>query len=356
MTTTTIKSIFAKQIPRRLLVLLAFAVVIYLLRSMANMFLLTFIFAYLGYTASNYFFSKAKIVNSKLLKAIIITVYLGIIAFAISILYKYIPVIISELKSILYQATLFLNGTYENETLNYLISVIKDFKIATYIGDNVDTLLKSITNIGKWGFDILIAVILSLFFILEKTKILKFTQGFKNSKLSAIYEELSYFGNKFLQSFGKVMQTQITISFINCILSMILLSILKFPQILGLGFMIFVLGLIPVAGVIVSLVPLSIIAFNIGGFKTIIYVLILVAILHALESYILNPKLMSQKTKLPVFYTFLVLIVSENILGIWGLIIGIPIFMFILDVLEVKCFDNPDTTNADTTNYDNPVK
>ena len=336
---TTIKSIFARQLPRRLLILLAFAAVIYMLRGMVNMFLLTFIFSYLGYTASNYFFSKAKIVNSKLLKAIIITIYLGILAIATSVLYRYIPVIISELKSIIFQATVFINSTYENDTLNYIISLIKDFKVTTYIGDNVDTLLKSITNIGKWGFDIFIAVILSLFFILEKTKISKFTSGFKNSKIGVIYDELSFFGNKFLQSFGKVIQTQITISFINCILSMVLLSILKFPQILGLGFMIFVLGLVPVAGVIISLIPLTIIAFNIGGFKMIIYILILIAILHALESYILNPKLMSQKTKLPVFYTFVVLIVSENLLGIWGLIIGIPIFMFILDVLEVKNFD-----------------
>jgi predicted PurR-regulated permease PerM len=342
---TTFKSIFAKQLPRRFLILLAFAAVIYMLRGMANMFLLTFIFAYLGYTASNYFFSKAKIVNSKLLKAIIITIYLGIIALAMSSLYRYIPVIISELKSIIFQATIFLNNSYENETLNYIISLIKDFKITTYIGENVDTLLKSITNIGKWGFDIFIAVILSLFFILEKTKISKFTSGFKNSKISVIYEELSFFGNKFLKSFGKVIQTQITISFINCMLSMILLSILKFPQILGLGFMIFVLGLVPVAGVITSLIPLTIIAFNIGGFKMIVYILVLVAILHALESYILNPKLMSQKTKLPVFYTFVVLIVSENLLGIWGLIIGIPIFMFILDVLEVKHFEI--ASNAD---------
>ncbi len=347
---TTIKSIFAKQLPRRFLILIAFAAVVYMLRGMANMFLLTFIFAYLGYTASNYFFSKAKIVNSKLLKAIIIVIYLGIIALAMSILYRYIPVIISELKSIIFQATVFLNSTYENDTLNYVISLIKDFKITTYIGDNVDTLLKSITNIGKWGFDIFIAVILSLFFILEKTKISKFTSGFKNSKIGVIYEELSFFGNKFLKSFGKVIQTQITISFINCILSMILLSILKFPQILGLGFMIFVLGLVPVAGVIISLIPLTIIAFNIGGFKMIVYILVLVAILHALESYILNPKLMSQKTKLPVFYTFVVLIVSENLLGIWGLIIGIPIFMFILDVLEVKQFDiaaNSDSENTE---------
>ena len=346
---TTLKSIFSRQMPRRLLILVAFGIVVYLLRGMANMFLLTFIFAYLGYTASSFFFTKAKIVNSRLLKAIIIVVYLGIITFAMYILYKYIPVIISELQSIIDQATLFLNSTYENETLNYIISLSKDFKISTYISDNVEALFASITNIGKWGFDIFVALILSLFFILEKNRIIKFTSGFKNSKITIVYDELSFFGRKFLQSFGKVIQTQITISFINCILSMILLSILKFPQIFGLGFMIFVLGLIPVAGVIISLLPLSIIAFSIGGFKMILYILILVAILHAIESYVLNPKLMSQKTKLPVFYTFVVLIVSENIIGIWGLIIGIPIFIFILDVLEVK---NPDVVTTPSPEID----
>ncbi len=338
---TTIKSIFAKQMPRRILILFAFGIAIYLLRGMANMFLLTFIFAYLGYTAQSFFLKKARIINSRLLKVIIITVYLAILAIAAYILYKYIPVIIFELKSIFLKAEAFLNGTYDNSVLNYIISLSKEFKVSTYINNNIEALFNSISHIGKWGIDIFMAVILSLFFILEKSRIVRFTSYFHNSKITLVYDELAFFGRKFLQSFGKVIQTQITISFINAVLSVIMLTVLSFPQVLGLGFMIFVLGLIPVAGVIISLVPLSIIAFSIGGIKMVIYVLALIAILHALESYILNPKLMSEKTKLPVFYTFVVLIVSEHILGIWGLIIGIPIFIFILDVLEVKNPENP---------------
>ncbi|SIG07879.1 Domain of uncharacterised function DUF20 [Mycobacteroides abscessus subsp. abscessus] len=45
---------------------------------------------------------------------------------------------------------------------------------------------------------------------------------------------------------------------------------------------------------------------------------------------------MSSKTELPVFYTFIVLIFSEHFFGIWGLIVGIPVFMFLLDILGVK--------------------
>jgi predicted PurR-regulated permease PerM len=99
--------------------------------------------------------------------------------------------------------------------------------------------------------------------------------------------------------------------------------------------MVFILGLIPVAGVIISLIPLAIIAYSIGGLAKVLYVGIAIMIIHGIESYILNPKLMSSKTNLPVFYTIIVLIFSEHFFGVWGLIVGIPIFVFLLDVLEV---------------------
>ena len=37
--------------------------------------------------------------------------------------------------------------------------------------------------------------------------------------------------------------------------------------------------------------------------------------------------------KLPIFFTFLILIVSEHLMGVWGLLLGIPLFIFVLDVI-----------------------
>jgi predicted PurR-regulated permease PerM len=120
---------------------------------------------------------------------------------------------------------------------------------------------------------------------------------------------------------------------------MIGLGLLGFKQLLGLAVMIFFFSLIPVAGTIASLIPLSIIAFNNGGIKKILFVCILIAALHALESYVLNPKFMAAKTELPVFIIFIVLIVSEHFMGVWGLLIGIPLFMFLLDLINIKAAD-----------------
>lgn len=146
---------------------------------------------------------------------------------------------------------------------------------------------------------------------------------------------MKFFGSKFVATFGKVIEAQFIIALVNAILTTIALWILGFPQLMTLSIMVFLLGLIPVAGVIISLVPLTIIGYSIGGVEYIFYILVVVIIIHALESYVLNPKLMSAKTNLPVFYTFIILIFGEHFFGIWGLIVGIPVVMFFLDVLGV---------------------
>ncbi|MNY67496.1 hypothetical protein D3C86_2050940 [compost metagenome] len=68
----------------------------------------------------------------------------------------------------------------------------------------------------------------------------------------------------------------------------------------------------------------------------VIYVLAMIAVLHFMEGYFLNPKLMSSKMNLPMFYTFIVLLFSEHYIGVWGLILGIPIFVFFLDILDIS--------------------
>lgn len=132
------------------------------------------------------------------------------------------------------------------------------------------------------------------------------------------------------------MEIQAILSIINSVLASIGLFFLGFDNVLGLGAMLFILGLIPVAGLIIALIPLIIIAFILGGIPKVVDVLILLGVLHLLENYIIKPKLMSISVHLPIFFVFLILIFSEHYMGIWGLIIGIPLFVFLLDILQVS--------------------
>ena len=182
---------------------------------------------------------------------------------------------------------------------------------------------------------IIVAFVLSLFFILEKESLVRFIRSLERSRIGFAIGFYKKIGKSFINSFGKVMQVQIMIALINSLLSVGCLLFLQFPQVLGLGFMIFILGLIPVAGVIISFVPLGIIAYSVGGVTKVLYLVIMILGLHALESYVLNPKLMSMRTKLPVFLTFIILIFSEHFFYIWGLLFGVPLFIFLMELFEV---------------------
>jgi predicted PurR-regulated permease PerM len=257
--------------------------------------------------------------------------------------YKYIPIAFKQIIIIIneiFHAIERMDGkVYNNPILDYLIIQLRAINMGAYLEGKTSYILTLAGNIGELGLNLFLSLILSLFFILEKDRVVYFVSGFKNSKIAGFISDLQYFGDRLLNSFGKVMQAQILIALCNSVLSVIALWIMGFHQLIGLGVMIFLLSLIPVAGVAISFVPLAIIAFRMGGITQVIYVVIMILVIHALESYILNPKFMSIKTNLPVFFTFLILILSEHVMGIWGLIIGIPIFIFILDLLEFKNFD-----------------
>jgi len=268
-------------------------------------------------------------------KAVTVTLYLLLVAGIVAIIYKYLPVVTQQITQLFDLIASFSLDPDDNEIARYLAPTFEKIELGKYLEQGVDLTLKNLTNIGKVILHIFIALILSLFILLEKKRIIDFTAKFKDSKMSHLYDELHYFSKIFIRSFGKVIEAQFIIAAVNCVLSVIALSIMGFPHLIALGIMLFILGLVPVAGVIMSLIPLTIIAYSIGGPMYIVYILVIVMVLHAMEAYFLNPKLMSAKTNLPIFYTFIVILFSEHFLGVWGLIIGIPLFMFLLDILGV---------------------
>lgn len=333
------RSLLHQTYVRRILIFALLGGLLYLIKDLLSLFLLTFLFIYLVNSLQEFLYQSVKKIIPINRNVIIFLLYAVFLSLFIVLAYLYVPVIVSESIAIFNKLSLLYNNTLNNHTNNFFVNsivyIIRKIDISKYYDSGSRLALSMFKGVGIFSMFFFLASILSMFFMLEKERILLFMRGFKQSKISWLYDETHYFGIKFTNSFGKVIQTQIFISFINTIISTIALWLMGFSNLFGLATMIFILGLVPIAGVFISLIPLVTIAFNIGGFQKVIYILILIAALHVLESYILNPKLMSEKTKLPLFFTFLVLIVSEHFGGIWGLIIGLPITMFILDVLDV---------------------
>lgn len=337
-----LKEIFQKEFTKRILVLVLLTFIFYLGRSLLNMFLLTFLFTYLTFSLYKFIYERINRLipmNETILISVIYMLLIGLFIITVCI---FTPSIIDETVDIFNELMDFKINYYSSGIGKYIEPVFQQIDIRSYAKEGTSLILKFAANIGRWSLNIFASIILSMFFMFERKSISKFMEKLETSKVSGIYKYARTFGENFTNSFGKVIQAQILIALVNTMLSVVALSFMGFPQIAGLGLMIFSLGLIPVAGTIISIIPLSIIAYQVGGAVKVLYVLIMIALLHGLESYVLNPRFMSAKTKLPVFFTFVVLIVSEHFMGSWGLLVGIPLFIFLLDLINVNASSNKD--------------
>lgn len=324
--------------------LISYAVIAALLITMwymLDLVLLTFLVTFIFYHLTNIVKKRCdKIFPFDMPRALLLgleyLLFLGLIVVFVS---EILPVITSWAKVL---ARLFrtvdISSFYAslNPRLVEFLDYLDLSSMAQSLGIWISTFITTYSTSAVGFFiNLFISLVLAFAMIVEAPKLKTFGERLASSRATYVYGYLLSFGTNFCKTFGTVMRVQVTIAFINSILSMICLKFMGFPGVFVLGLMIFLLGLIPVAGVIISLIPLSIIAISIGGLKKLIEVIIMIAVLHAIEAYLLNPKLMSNKTRMPVCLTFIILLVGQHYMGVWGLLIGVPIFIFLMNMLEV---------------------
>lgn len=281
-------------------------------------------------------------------RLVVLIVYGGIIGGLTLVGYLYIPVIIDQVVGILNTITKFNLSEYQDAIPPRVFNVIQEANLESYMKEAAEYLLKTTKGVGTFFVSVFLSFLLSFFMLWEKKQIIEFLKPFEKGRVGFLYQYYEYFAKNFANTFGKMLQLQILISFINSLLSIVFLYFMGFDQVWGIGAMIFLLGLIPVAGVVLSLIPLSILAFKIGGIIKVVHVLIMVVVIHAVEAYVLNPKIVSSKMKLPTFISFAVLIVAEHAFGVWGLLVGIPLFMFIVDLAKIPAEQIEQQTEDET--------
>ncbi|MCC3374298.1 AI-2E family transporter [Cohnella sp. REN36] len=326
-----IRELFTSPMARRVTVLLLFVLFLYSIKDMLNMLLLLFLVTFVMNSLQRFLTKKINKLFPIPPNVVTILLYVIIVTAMVVGITNYVPKIITQISEMINNIIRFLNSNEGDQVAAQLSEVLNKVDYKTY----VDQALHYISKLGKWLEIILIVIILSLFFLLQKTQVGLFTRKFKKSKIGWIYDELEYFGQKFVASFGKVIEVQLIIAVFNTALTMLGLWILGFPYLFALSVLVLVLSLIPVAGVVLSFIPIGLIGYQSGGWTLVIWTIVMILLIHAVETYLLNPRLMAHKTKLPMFYTFVILVFSQHFFGIWGLIIGIPIFMFLMDILDV---------------------
>ena len=326
---------FIDNVPLRRFVVLALLIwVLYLVRGMLSAILLTFIFTYIVVHWVRFVQRWLPRLPSLLVVLATYVVLIAAVYFAVT---KYLPLLITQIVKMVNSVLKFYqsqDGSWLIKQLNHYISAKT---VTAQVKHGINLAFSTLTSLTKMAVTFLMSFILSFFYTIELKQMYSFSRLFLTSELfSWLFEDIYYFGKKFVNTFGVVLEAQFFIALCNTALTTICLMFMHMPQILALALMVFIFSLVPVAGVIISLIPLSMVGYSVGGIRDVIYIIIMIIAIHALESYVLNPKFMSSRTELPIFYTFVVLMVSEKLFGTWGLIVGVPIFTFLLDIMGVK--------------------
>jgi predicted PurR-regulated permease PerM len=133
--------------------------------------------------------------------------------------------------------------------------------------------------------------------------------------------------------FGRFLSGKILDSFIIGILTYIILLIFKMPFPILVSFIIGVTNIIPFFGPFIGAVPAVFIIAIVSPIQA-LWFIVIVILIQQFDGNILGPKILGDSLGISAFWILFSLLVAGKLLGFVGLIIGVPLFVFIYSVIK----------------------
>jgi predicted PurR-regulated permease PerM len=122
-----------------------------------------------------------------------------------------------------------------------------------------------------------------------------------------------------------VVRGQITIMLVNGVLTLAGLLLLRVPYAFALSALATILYVVPLFGTILSSIPIVLFALGAGGLPLGLAALGWILLIHALETYVLNPKIMGDASRIHPVLIVLALVLGERLHGIVGALLAVPV-------------------------------
>lgn len=175
----------------------------------------------------------------------------------------------------------------------------------------------------------LLSIVLSFLILWDLPSLQRGVMALATGRTSEVYEEIAPGITAFGVMLGRAFEAQTLIAVVNALLTSIGFLILGIPSIALLATIVFFCSYIPVVGVMLSTLPAALFAFKTGGIGLVMWLVVMVLIVHAIEAYMLNPIIYGRHMKMHPVAILVILMVGEHLFGIWGLILGVPVAAFV---------------------------
>ncbi len=197
-----------------------------------------------------------------------------------------------------------------------------------------------INHLYQGSANMLLALLFSFLILFDSARLGGQMKSLNMSRLRDFYEEAAQPVLRFAYVVGRAIQAQAMIACVNTLLTLIGLLILGIPSLTLLSLIVFVCSFIPVLGVIISTIPIVLVALNANGLNLALLSIVMVVVIHAVEAYLLNPMIYGKHLKLNPVLVLMILLVAYHSFGLWGMLLGVPVaHYFIHDVFGVPLWD-----------------
>lgn len=302
--------------------------------------------------------SKIKFVRNKRRSLSIFIVYLIVLLLLIILVNCILPPVINSIKDLVnnipsyYTAlTGIINGLPEDSILVKLniketLSNFASINFEQYISiEYITSYLKGIMNFATGIFDIFVTIMISIYALSERTKIVAFFKK-ASSSLFGIekYTVISKYFKKTNEVFFNFISGQLIDAVLIGIISVIIMSILKVKYAVLLGFIIGLFNLIPFFGAIVAVAISILITLCTGGISKAIWLAVIIISAQQIDANIINPRILSDKLQISPILVIISVAVFGAYFGVLGMFLAVPIVavikLIIDDYIDYKNVEN----------------
>ncbi|HVR43911.1 MAG TPA: AI-2E family transporter [Thermoanaerobaculia bacterium] len=200
--------------------------------------------------------------------------------------------------------------------------------VRNFIPRVIEGVREFVNGILAVAFQFFLSIIFSFLILWDLHHLRSAATSLATGRTAEIYIEIAPGLTAFARMLGRAFEAQSIIALFNAFLTSIGFIVLGIPSIALLATIVFFCSYIPVFGVILSTLPAALLAFQKGGAMLVLWLVLMVLIVHAVEAYALNPLIYGRHLRMHPVAVLIILLVGEHLFGVWGLLLGVPISAF----------------------------
>jgi predicted PurR-regulated permease PerM len=190
---------------------------------------------------------------------------------------------------------------------------------------------KALTSIGYVLMLTAFTFLFTLFFLLYRTHLLKFlVASFSETYHKTVFEiidNIQFMVKKYLV--GLFLQMLIV-----TILSLIAYTIIGVKYNFMLAILTGILNILPYIGILTALLIGALITFATSGVSHVLFIVIAIVVIHAIDGNIIMPRVVGSKVKINSLIVIIGLVIGEMLWGIAGMLLTIPVLAILKIIFD----------------------